>query len=85
MKSVKMIGASEIEEERMKEILRKSRSGQILPPKKGLIRFYCPICGKKLRSRYFKEEWRLNGKFTLIFQYFECPNCGYQYAKKMPS
>lgn len=74
-----IIDKKEIDEERMDEILRKSKTGEIPPPKNG----YCPQCGNKLKTRYFKQVWRIIWRFAILFQFFECTTCGYQYAKRL--
>jgi len=75
-----MISKKEIDKEKMDEILKKSKEGEIPLPKEG---FLCPQCNQKLKIRYFKEVWRINGRFVICYKFFECSACGYQYAKRV--
>ena len=71
--------------DKAEEILTRSEAGEILPPRKGFLglRHWCPQCNHKVKSRYFKQVWRIGGRFALRFQFFECLDCGWQYAKRL--
>jgi len=77
----------EIDCDRMNEILKRSEAGEIPPPKSsffGLIH-RCPQCNNRVKSRCFKEVWRISGRFAFFFQAFECTNCDWKYVKRLKS
>jgi hypothetical protein len=80
---------SDVEVVEMRRHIGESKSRKILPPK--IVPFLlifkrecCPRCGKKLKTRYFKESWRINGIFWIFYKYCEC-SCGYRYVKETAS
>jgi predicted RNA-binding Zn-ribbon protein involved in translation (DUF1610 family) len=78
-----LINKEEINKDKMEEILGKSKAGEVLPPKRGFLKYFCPQCGKKVKTRYFEEVWNILGRFAICYQFFECLNCGWKYAKRV--
>jgi len=71
--------------DKVEEILKRSETGKIPPPRRGLLglRHWCPRCNHKVKTRFFKEAWRISGRFVICYQFFECPACGWKYAKRL--
>jgi ssDNA-binding Zn-finger/Zn-ribbon topoisomerase 1 len=66
----------------IEEILKRSKAGNIPPPKRGFLGLIhrCPRCDHRVNNRYFKRVWNIGGKFAIFYRIFKCPVCHWQYV-----